>query len=205
MPSALILITDGSEEIEFVTPYDVLTRAGFKVTSLGINLKNDFVTCTRNVRIIPDTTTPPESPEHDILILPGGGPGAKTFCQSDVAQRLIRSYRDAGKYVAFICAATTALVASVKGAGKTEGLESTKAVKVTSHPSVKNEIVNAGWDYAPDNERVVVDGKVITSRGPGTAMGFSLKIVEVMLGKEKCKEVAEPMIVAPDLLARLLG
>jgi protein DJ-1 len=182
----------------------VLTRAGYKVTSLGINLKNDYATCTRNVRIVSDTTTPPNGPEHDILILPGGGPGAKTFSSSEVVQRLIRSYRDAGKYVAFICAATTALVASVKGSGKTEGLESTKAVRVTSHPSVKDEIVSAGWDYASDNERVVVDGKVITSRGPGTAMGFSLKIVEVMLGKDKTEEVAAPMITAPELVAKIV-
>jgi protein DJ-1 len=167
-------------------------------------LKNDYATCTRNIRIVPDTTTPPKAPEHDILILPGGGPGAKVFCSSDVAQRLIQTYRDAGKYVAFICAATTALVASVKGGGKTEGLESTKPARVTSHPSVKDEIVSAGWEYAPDKERTVVDGKVITSRGPGTAMGFSLKIVEVMLGKEKCMEVAEPMITAPDLLAKIV-
>ena len=182
-----------------------MTRAGFKVTSLGINLKNDYATCTRNVRIVPDTTTAPSSPEHDILILPGGGPGAKTFSQSEVAQKLIQTYRDAGKYVAFICAATTALVASVKGAGKTEGLESTKDVKVTSHPSVKDEIVSAGWDYAPDSERTVVSGKVITSRGPGTALGFSLTIVEVMLGKEKCEEVAGPMITAPDLVHKIVG
>jgi protein DJ-1 len=154
---------------------------------------------------VPDTTTAPTQPDHDILILPGGGPGAKTFSQSEVVQRLIQSYRDAGKYTGFICAATTALVASVKGAGKTEGLESTKAVKVTSHPSVKDEIVSAGWDYAPDSERTVVDGRVITSRGPGTALGFSLTIVEVMLGKEKCQEVASPMVTAPDLLQKLVG
>lgn len=177
----------------------VLTRAGFKVTSLGINLRNDYVTCTRNIRILPDTTTAPQE-LYDVLILPGGGPGAKTFCQSEVAQKLIHTYRDAGKYTAFICAATTALVASVHGAGKTEGLESTKPARVTSHPSVKDEIVGAGWDYAPDEERVVIDGKVITSRGPGTALEFSLKIVEVMVGKEKAREVAGLMITTPNLV-----
>ena len=72
-------------------------------------------------------------------------------------------------------------------------------MKVTSHPSVKEEIVAAGWDYAPDSERVVVDGKVITSRGPGTAMGFALTIVEVFLGKDKRKEIAVAMMCAPPL------
>ncbi|KAF2434754.1 DJ-1 [Tothia fuscella] len=197
MPSALILIADGSEEIEFVTPYDVLIRAGFQVHSVGVNLKDSFATCTRNIKIIPDTTEIPSTTECDILILPGGGPGAKIFSSTDAVQHLIHSYRDAGKWVAAICAGTTALVASVKGGGKTEGLESTKKVKVTSHPSVKDEIVKAGWEYSED--RVVVDGKIITSRGPGTALAFSLEIVERLCGKEKRDEVSGPMVCVSTL------
>jgi protein DJ-1 len=153
--------------------------------------------CTRNVKIVPDTTSIPSTPEFDILVLPGGGPGAKTFCSTESVQHLIRTYRDAGRYVACICAGTTALVTSVKGGGKTEGLESLNPVKVTSHPSVKQEIVDAGWDYS--EERVVVDGKVITSRGPGTALLFSLTIVETLCGKEKRDEVAGPMVCASTL------
>ena len=61
---------------------------------------------------------------------------------------------------------------------------------------MKQEIVDQGWEYADDSERVVVDGKVITSRGPGTAMGFALKIVEVLMGREKREMVAGPMVVA---------
>jgi len=199
MPSALILIADGTEEIEFVTPYDVLNRAGFQVTSVGINLKNQYAVCTRNIKIVPDTTDLPSEPTTDILILPGGGPGAATFASSHPVQHLVRAYRDAGKHTAFICAGTTALVASVKGAEKTEGLESAKMVRVTSHPSVKKEIEDAGWEYADESERVVISGKVITSRGPGTAMGFALTIVEVLAGKEKRREVAGPML-SPDVL-----
>ena len=112
-------------------------------------------------------------------------------------QSLIRSYRDAGKYIGVICAATTALVASVADAGKTEGLESSKKVRVTSHPSVQKEIEEAGWEYSED--RVCVDGKVVSSRGPGTAMGFALTIVEVLAGKEKRREVHGPMLAAPPL------
>jgi protein DJ-1 len=96
--------------------------------------------------------------------------------------------------VAFICAATTALAASVKSAGKTEGLESAKKVRVTSHPSVKDEIVEQGWDYAADAENVVVDGKVITSRGPGTALQFSYAIIEQLVSKQKMDEVRGPMV-----------
>jgi protein DJ-1 len=166
---------------------------------VGINLRNQYATCTRNIKIVPDTTDLPSEPTTDILILPGGGPGAATFASSQPVQHLVRTYRDAGKYTAFICAGTTALVASVKGAGKTEGLESAKTVLVTSHPSVKKEIEDAGWEYADESERVVVSGKVITSRAPGTAMGFALTIVEILAGKEKRREVAGPML-CPDNL-----
>lgn len=132
-----------------------------------------------------------------ILILPGGGPGAKAFYQSEDVLRLIREFRNEDKHVAFICAGTTALVESTK-APQAEG-EASKKGKVTSHPSVKQEIVDAGWSYADDHERVVVDGKVITSRGPGTALLFSLTIVELLAGKEKRDEVQGPMMCAESL------
>ena len=123
--------------------------------------------------------------------MPGGAPGAKTFCSNDAVLELISSFRKKGKWVAAICAATTALVAAEKMSGE-EGKK-----RVTSHPSVKEEVLTAGWQYSED--RVVVDGNVVTSRGPGTAMGFSLKIVELLCGKEMRDEVAGPMIVAETL------
>ncbi|GAB7346705.1 hypothetical protein MBLNU459_g1823t1 [Dothideomycetes sp. NU459] len=196
--SALILIADGSEEIEFVTPYDVLTRAGILIKSAGVKLENQiYAQCSRNIRIIPDFPSPHEIPDRtvdaaSILILPGGAPGAKTFCQSEEVLRLIRKFRNEGKYVAFICAGTTALVASTK-APEADG-EAAKKCKVTSHPSVKEAIVDAGWSYAEDNERVVVDGKTITSRGPGSALLFALTIVELLAGKDKRDEVHGPMM-----------
>ncbi|KAF1996158.1 DJ-1 [Amniculicola lignicola CBS 123094] len=200
MPKALILIADGSEEIEFVTPYDVLIRAGFEVTSVGVGLKEGgFATCTRNIRILPDHPTlsslpAPPSPSltFDILILPGGGPGAKTFSTTSSVLGLIYDFRAAGKWVAAICAGTTALVASQDKHGG-------EKVKVTSHPSVEKEIRGMGWEYADGGERVVVDGRVVTSRGPGTALLFSLTIVELLAGKEKRDEVAGPMVVAETL------
>ena len=132
-----------------------------------------------------------------ILILPGGGPGAKSFCESEEVLRLVREFRNEDKHVAFICAGTTALVESTKSP-KAEGVAS-QMCKVTSHPSVKKDIEDAGWSYAGDEERVVVDGKVITSRGPGTALLFALTIVEVLAGKEKRDEVHGPMICADTL------
>ncbi|KAF2851023.1 DJ-1 [Plenodomus tracheiphilus IPT5] len=197
MPKALILVADGSEEIEFVTPYDVLTRAGFEVTSVGVNLNNEvFAHMTRNIRIVPDypnLSSLGSSLAHeqfDILVLPGGAPGAKTFCTAFPVLDMINEFRKAGKWVASICAGTTALVAAEERCqhGK---------VRVTSHPSVADEIKDAKWTYS--EERCVVDEKVITSRGPGTALLFALTIVECLAGKEKRDEVAAPMIVAETL------
>ena len=122
---------------------------------------------TRNIRIVPDypsLSAVPQPEKYDILVLPGGAPGAKTFSNTNEVLQLIASFRDQGKYVAAICAGTTALVAAQKLASgsKTESSAGAK-VKVTSHPSVRDEIREAGWEYS--EERVVVDGKVITSRG----------------------------------------
>lgn len=117
---------------------------------------------TRNIRIVPDHPTLASLPSQnaheafDILILPGGGPGAKTFSTNDTVLEVIHNFRTAGKYVAAICAGTTALVASQKKHGGDKG-------NVTSHPSVKSEIEGEKWLYS--EERCVVDGKVITSRG----------------------------------------
>lgn len=122
---------------------------------------------SRNIRIVPDflrliSVPTPES--YDILILPGGAPGAKTFCTSNEVLQVIASFRSQGKYVASICAGTTALVAArnLAASSKTESGATAKA-RVTSHPSVKDDIKFEGWQYS--EERVVVDGKVITSRG----------------------------------------
>jgi len=198
MPKALLLVADGSEEIEFVTPYDVFVRAGFEeVKSVGVQLENEvYASMTRNIRIMPDAPTLmtlgfQSAHEHyDILILPGGGPGAKTFSTNKDVLQMIANFRKHGKWVAAICAGTTALVASEKE-------HAGEKVKVTSHPSVREAVEGAGWEYS--EETVVVDGRVITSRGPGTALLFALTIVEQLCGKEKRDEVAGPMIVAEKL------
>ncbi len=125
--------------------------------------------CSRNVRIVPDSSSLTSVSKDlrssaDILVVPGGGPGAATMRKSDDVLRLIREFRDSSRYVALICAGTTALVASVESA-EDQGKMSARKVRVTSHPSVKKEIVDAGWEYADEKERVVIDERVITSRG----------------------------------------
>ncbi|KAH7116811.1 class I glutamine amidotransferase-like protein [Dendryphion nanum] len=197
MVKALILVADGSEEIEFVTIYDVLVRAGFEVVTAGVELEDEkgVARLSRNLRLLPDhptLTSVPHQTAHsnfDILLLPGGAPGAKTFCTTPTVLSLISDFRRAGKWVGAICAATTALVASAEAHGDGK-------VVVTSHPSVEGVIREKGWIYS--EERVVIDSeeKLVTSRGPGTALGWALEVVEILGGEEKRKEVEGPMIVA---------
>ncbi|KAI9765453.1 MAG: hypothetical protein M1840_007412 [Geoglossum simile] len=188
--TALILIADGTEEIEYVTCYDVLVRAGVDVKSVGVDLQNgQYATCSRNTRITPDIVVHETLPTPNILILPGGLPGSKTFCSSPAVLNLIRQCHSEGAYIAFICAATIALVAAFEA--PLEG------VRVTSHPSVRKEVEGKRWAYG--EERVIVSNKVVTSKGPGTAMLFALTMVELLLGETKRNEISAPMMLAETL------
>ena len=97
--------------------------------------------------------------DPDVLVVPGGAGGAASFCGSKNVLEMIQKLRGQAKWVACICAGTTALVRSAN----VPGLFPKKKCRVTSHPSVKQEIIDQEWPY--EDESVVVDDKVITSRG----------------------------------------
>lgn len=119
-----------------------------------------------------------------MLVLPGGLGGAKALANSKEVGELLKQQESNGGYIAAICAAPTALRAHQIGFGKS----------LTSYPSVKECLVEGG-KYIYKEDRVVVDGKLITSRGPGTAFDFALNIVEQLQGKEKAAEVAKAMLL----------
>ncbi|PWW78395.1 hypothetical protein C7212DRAFT_315630 [Tuber magnatum] len=187
---AFVLVADGSEEIEFVTVYAVLVRAGFLVCSIGVNISDSFARLSRGVKVIPDVQSlDPETQLPDLIVLPGGAPGTKAFEESGAVAKLINRAQKEGVYIGAICAATKALVRF--------GAEGGWKAKVTSHPSVQEAVVEGGWEYSQD--RVVLDGKIITSRGPGTSLLFALTLVETLCGREKREEVERPMITASEL------
>ncbi|TDL19613.1 DJ-1 [Rickenella mellea] len=186
--TALIFIANGTEEMEFTIAYDTLTRAGIKCTSAFVGEGHQSTpspataSCSRGVKIIADTTleSVEKSSNFDVLIVPGGAKGAETMSKSKDVQDLIRSQYDAKRIVGMICAGSLAAL--------TSGLPSQP---LTSHPSVTNQL-DEKFEYRDDS--VVVSGNLVTSRGPGTAFPFSLKIVEILLGKEKREEVVGPMV-----------
>lgn len=143
------------------------------------------VKCSRGVVIVPDISITDASSKgpFDALILPGGLGGAKTLAESKEVGSLLKQQESAGRIIAAICAAPTALRAHEIGFGK----------NVTSYPSVEGCLTDK-YNYKQDN--VVVDGNFVTSRGPGTAFDFALAIVDKLNGKEKASEVAKAMLLS---------
>ncbi|KAJ3370182.1 Protein deglycase DJ-1zDJ-1 [Kappamyces sp. JEL0680] len=153
MTSALVLCADGSEEMETVIAVDILRRAGIQVTLAAVQSVPQ-VTCSRQVVLLADSTLDQiRDPvgAFDCLVLPGGLGGAKTFASHPRVLELLREYSHAdGKWTAVMCASPIALQAAQAHTGKT----------LTSHPSIKDQLAS----FAYSEDRVVVDGNLITSR-----------------------------------------
>ena len=186
----LVVLADGAEEMETVISVDVLRRAGLTVTVAGLT-GDQAVTCSRDVKISPDTSLASITSsgggvggQYDCVLLPGGGPGAAALCASPEVGCLLRQQDEAGRMIAAICAAPTALASHQVGLGRA----------VTSYPAPAfREKLSGSYQYR--EEDVVVDGHIVTSRGPGTTLKFALEIVKILLGEQKMKEVAAAMLV----------
>lgn len=180
-PDILVPLAQGCEELEAVTITDLLTRAGFNVVTAGLD--DQPVRASRGMVLVPDTTMDKVmKQDFDLMVLPGGLPGADHLREDKRVQAKLREMADQGKYTAAICAAPMAL--------STAGLLDNK--KVTSYPGSLDNFQPNGMKYVDDS--VVVDGKVVTSRGPGTAMDFALTLIELLAGKEKRDQVEGPLL-----------
>lgn len=181
MPRVLVPLAQGCEELEAVTVIDLLRRAGIEVVTAGLD--DQPVTASRGVRLIPDAELANVMEEDfDMIVLPGGLPGADHLDDDPRIHSLLNSLSEAGRFTAAICAAPKVLA--------TAGLLDGKSA--TSYPGVI-DTMNLGSTRILE-EPVVVDGRVVTSRGPGTAMDFALKLIELLLGADKRKAVEEPLV-----------
>lgn len=183
MASVLVPLAPGCEELEAVTIIDLLRRAQIDVCSAG--LTPGPVTCSRGTVIVPDTTlTQALQREFDMIVLPGGQPGTTHLGNDPRIIQLLQSMAQSNKYIAAICAAPAVLIQAGVLTGK----------RATSYPGA---LERAGHpDIATTKNSVVVDGKIITSRGPGTAMDFALELIRILAGKEK-RDTVETALVRP--------
>jgi 4-methyl-5(b-hydroxyethyl)-thiazole monophosphate biosynthesis len=176
MKKIALLLADGFEEVEVVTPVDFLRRAGIEVILTSIGELN--VTGAHNIVIKADITLTSLPADIDGIILPGGMPGAANLAQSTAVIELVRKMNSDSKLVAAICAAPALVLQS---AGVLVGR------KFTCYPGFEHLINNADFR----TERVVQDGNIITSRGPGSAAEFSIALIEYLLTKEAAELVKE--------------
>lgn len=178
----LVPIADGSEEIEAVCIIDVLRRAQAEVTVASV-MPQRAVIASRKVKIMADQLISDcVNQIYDLIALPGGMPGAEHLRDSKELISLLRQQAQAGRLYAAICAAPAVVLAH-------HGLLDRK--KATSFPSFVEKLPN----QTVAGSRVVVDGNCITSRAPGTALEFSLKLVELLYGAPKARELAQGMLV----------
>jgi protein deglycase len=180
MKRICIPLADGFEEIEAVTLMDVFRRAGFNVMSCGVS--GIQIRGSHDITVDADITLDAALEKAwNLVVLPGGMPGATNLRDDARIGKLLEKVSASGGYVGAICAAPIALAHFGFLAGK----------KATSYPSFAGQM--KGAEYR--EERVVFDGRILTSRGPGTAMEFALAITELLAGRAKADELRKQMLI----------
>ena len=183
MSKVLVPLATGCEEVEAVTIIDLLRRAGIEVVTAGLEATTQVVRASRGTLLMPDMSLDQAlHQEYDMVALPGGQPGADNLNADQRIHTLLARMAKDEKYIAAICAAPKVLAK----AGLLEGR------RATSFPGSLNQAHLAGVQY--QETPVVQDGHIITSRGPGTAMDFALRLIEILVGKVKRDQVEQALM-----------
>lgn len=178
MVKALVLLATGFEEMEAVIVIDVLRRASVEVTTAALG--ELVVEGSHTIPVLADTKLDDlGAATYDVVVLPGGQPGSQRLRDDARVQSLLRQQHAEGRMVAAICAAPSALEA----AGLLHGR------KATSFPGVA--LPSAEYSEA----RVVVDGTLVTSRGPGTTFEFALTLVDLLVSASVAEKLRQGMLV----------
>ena len=181
MKTVLVPLAQGCEELEAVTIIDLLRRAEIDVVVAGVD--NQPVKASHGVTFLPDTTLDEAlRTEYDMIVLPGGLPGADNLNNDARIQSVLKKMHDSGKFIGAICAAPAVLGRAGLLRGK----------RATSYPGFldKMDLPEVQYTGSP----VERDGTIITSRGPGTAMDFALEIIEALRGADVRKKVEKSLV-----------
>lgn len=180
MKKVLVFMADGCEEIEALTVVDLLRRAGVQVDMVSVS-NEETVTGAHNIKFDSDIAINKiDRDGYDAYVLPGGNPGFKNLAKSNTVREITVNAADSGKLVAAICAAPTVL--------GDFGL--LKGKKASCYPGMEGGMIGS----KANEEAVNIDGNIITSRGLGTAIEFSLAIVEYLVDKDASKNLAESIV-----------
>jgi 4-methyl-5(b-hydroxyethyl)-thiazole monophosphate biosynthesis len=181
MKKVLVPLADGFEEIEAMSIIDVLRRAGVEVVTAGLHALE--VSGAHQVRVLADVLLEEAlKRDYDMIVLPGGQPGTDNLRKDKRILETLRKMDQKKQKIAAICAAPMVL----RDAGIAEGR------KITSYPGLEREF----GKYVHLQDRVVVDGDLVTGRGPGAALEFALKLVEVIESPAKAAQLASQMVAA---------
>jgi 4-methyl-5(b-hydroxyethyl)-thiazole monophosphate biosynthesis len=172
-----IPLSDGFEELEVIAVIDILRRAGITIDLVGVPMTS--IIGRNGIRLATDKRLNEiKIEEYDGIVLSGGGKNVENLMRSSIIIQAIQKLNSRGKLVAAICAAPKLLA-------KAGVLEKKRA---TIYPGLEKEL-----PY-PRDGRVIVDGNIITSQGPGTALEFALKIVEILLGQDKTEKLKKEIV-----------
>jgi DJ-1 family protein len=178
---ALLVIANGIEEMETVVVFDILKRSGVDVTIAGLSEKENE--SARKMHIIADCTLSEAGDQYDAIILPGGGEGAKNLSESTYLLDIIKRMHKNNKIIAAICASPALVLAPT-------GILSGK--RITCYPDMKDSLAE---DIIFEDKDVVQDGNIITSKGPGTAPAFGIKLAETLVGRSIAETVKNKMLL----------
>lgn len=181
----MLAVADGSEDLEMVTILDLLRRANVAVTLVSV-MQQRQVTLAHGLEVRAEALLADViDDDFDAIILPGGMPGAEHLSNNPTLVSMLKEQNAKGEVVAAICA-SPAVVLAKHGflAGK----------KAVAYPGFEEGLEKAGAEYT--DQAVVVDGNIITSKGPATAISFALKLIEVLVGDIAAKEVAAGLLYA---------
>ena len=177
----LVPLAEGFEEMEAVILLDVLRRGGIEALAVAMGAARE-VAGAHGLTLLADTIWTEIDPAgFDMIAIPGGMGNTRRLQKDERLLKMLREYHEGGKPLAAICAAPLVLQSAGLLKGRT----------VTCHPGVAEEMTDA----KRLDDRVVVDGKIITSQGPGTSFDFALAIVRRLVGEAKAGEIAGGMVL----------